>query len=169
MGNRTELRLELVQTFYYTYSYYENSDRLKTDGKYAYAYDAAWTLVKKGNTVTISGETVNFVISGEEVEYWEYEYDLLNRLIAVRKNGAVVAEYGYDPEGFRVIRRARGETTHYVFEGTEPIFEKNITAGKQRSYVFALGKHLAWVDGVIGDPEAPVYYMHTDHLGSIRE
>ena len=156
VGNRTELRLELVQTFYYTYSYYENSDRLKTDGKYAYAYDAAGNLVKKGNTFTISGETVNFVISGEEVEYWEYEYDLLNRLIAVRKNGAVVAEYGYDPEGFRVIRRARGETTHYVFEGTEPVFEKNITTGEQRSYVFALGKYLARVDGAIGDPEAPV-------------
>jgi RHS repeat-associated protein len=24
------------------------------------------------------------------------------------------------------------------------------------------------VDGVIGDPEAPVYFYHTDHLGSVR-
>ncbi|NLW46515.1 MAG: hypothetical protein GXY86_04150 [Firmicutes bacterium] len=38
----------------------------------------------------------------------------------------MVAEYGYDPEGLRVVKKAKGETTHYVFEGTEPIFEKKI-------------------------------------------
>ena len=101
-------------------------------------------------------------------EYWEYEYDLLNRLIEVRKNGTIVAEYEYDPEGLRVVKRAKGETTHYIFEGTEPIFEKRISDGRIRSYVHALGKHLARVDGAIGDTQANVYYYHTDHLGSIK-
>ena len=45
------------------------------------------------------------------------------------------------------------ETTHYVFEGTEPIFEKKIEQNKIKSYVYALGKHLARVDGVIGDTQ----------------
>jgi RHS repeat-associated protein len=89
-------------------------------------------------------------------------------LIEITKNGNIVAEYAYDPEGFRVVKKAKGETTHYVFQGTEPIFEKNITTGKMKSFVYALGKHLARVDGRIGDTEAKKYWYVTDHVGSIR-
>ena len=67
-----------------------------------------------------------------------------------------------------MVKKAKGETTHYVFQGTEPIFEKRISAGKAKSYVYALGKYLARVDGVIGDSEAKKYFYHTDHVGSIR-
>src|SRR5690554_3157759 len=31
-----------------------------------------------------------------------------------------------------------------------------------------MGKHLARVDGVIGDTEAEIYFYHTDHIGSVR-
>jgi len=135
---------------------------LKSDGKYEYAYDANGNLITK--------EKIKHT-SYEPEEKWEYTYDLLNRLIKVVKNGSLVAEYGYDPEGFRVVKKASGETFHYVFEGTEPVFEKRISAEGNvsvRSYVYVLGKHLARVDGVIGGPEAPVYFYHTDHLGSVR-
>jgi RHS repeat-associated protein len=67
-----------------------------------------------------------------------------------------------------IVKLAKGETTHYVFQGTEPILEKNITIGKMKSFVYALGKHLARVDGAIGDPEAKKYWYITDHLGSVR-
>ena len=67
-----------------------------------------------------------------------------------------------------MVKKAKGETTHYVFQGMEPIFEKKISTGKTKSYVYALGKYLARVDGVIGDPEAQKYFYHTDHAGSIR-
>jgi RHS repeat-associated protein len=167
-GNRTLQRLTLVQTNSYMSNYYSNSDRLKTDGKYAFKYDAAGNMTEKGNQFTINGDTVTFTTSGDEVEYWKYKYDLLNRLIAVTKNGTLVAEYEYDPEGLRVVKKAKGVTTHYVFEGTEPIFEKKITTRKIKSYVYAVGKYLARVDGTIGDATAKKYFYHTDHLGSIR-
>lgn len=80
----------------------------------------------------------------------------------------MVTEYAYDPEGFRVVKKAKGETIHYVFQGMEPIFEKNITTGKVKSYVYAFGKHLARVDGRIGDTGAKKYWYVTDHLGSVR-
>ena len=67
-----------------------------------------------------------------------------------------------------MVKKAKGETTHYVFEGTEPIFEKRISTGKMKSFVYALGKHLARVDGAIGDTQAKKYWYVTDHLGSIR-
>ena len=167
-GNRTYQQVTLIQSNSYSSSYYTNSDRLKTDGKYAFAYDDAGNLVKKGNKFTISGDTVLFTTSGDGVEYWEYQYNLLNQLISVTKNATIVAEYAYDPEGLRVVKKAKGETTHYVFEGTEPVFEKKISSGKIKSYVYALGKHLARVDGVIGDSSAKVYYYHTDQVGSVR-
>ena len=81
-------------------------------------YDAAGNLVKKGNQYQINKDTVTFTAtSGEGVEYWEYTYDLLDRLTGVAKNGTVVADYGYSPEGLREIKRSAGVTTHYVFEG----------------------------------------------------
>ena len=139
-GNRKLSRVTLVQTAELTSLYYTDTDRLKTDGRYAFKYDAAGNVVEKGNQFTINGDEVAFTTAGEGVEYWRYKYDLLNRLIKVTKNGILVSEYAYDPEGLRVVKRAKGETTHYVFQGTEPIFEKKITAGKSKSYVYALGK-----------------------------
>ena len=168
-GNRKDQIITLIRSNTYSSSYYTNSDRLKTDGKFAFVYDEAGNLVKKGNKFNINGETVTFTAtSGDGVEYWQYTYDLLNRLIEVSKNGTVAADYEYSPDGLREVKRGSGGTIHYVFEGTEPIFEKRISNSRIRSYVYALGKHLARVDGVIGDSNAKVYYYHTDHEGSIK-
>jgi RHS repeat-associated protein len=167
-GNRSLTKITLVQADSYTSLYYSNSDRLKTDGKNAYCYDAAGNLVKKGNKFTIAGDNVTFTMTGEGVEYWTYKYDLLNRLTEVRKNGTIVGEYGYDPEGLRVVKRAHGETIHYVFQGTEPIYTKNVTTGKVKSYVYAGTKLFARVDGVIGDTTAKKYWYHSDQVGSVK-
>ena len=167
-GNRVNLELKLVQTFNYQSEYYANTNRLKTDGKYAFKYDKAGNMVEKGNKFTIDGEKVTFITTGEDVEYWTYRYDLLNRLIAVTKNGVTVAEYAYDPAGMRVVKRAKGETTHYIYEGTEPIFEKKITSGERKSYIHAFGRYLARVDGIIDGTNEKTYFYHTDYRGSIR-
>ncbi len=168
-GNRKDQIITLIRSNTYSSSYYTNSDRLKTDGKFAFVYDEAGNLVKKGNKFNINGDTVTFTAtSGDGVEYWQYTYDLLNRLTEVSKNGTVVADYEYSPDGLREVKRGSGGTIHYVFEGTEPIFEKRISDSRIRSYVYALGKHLARVDGVIGDSSAKVYYYHTDNVGSVK-
>jgi YD repeat-containing protein len=115
-GNRRLTRIMLIQSEQRQSLYYPNSDRLKTDGRYTYHYDNAGNLISK----------VKDLADGETAENWAYGYDLLNRLIKVTKNGTIVAEYGYDPEGFRVVKRAREETTHYVFQGLEPIYTKKL-------------------------------------------
>ena len=101
----------------------------------------------------------------------DYTYDLLNRLISAAKNDTIVSEYGYDPTGLRVWKKTTSKTIHYIFEGTEPILEKRIVNGETalRSYVYALGKTLARVDGAIGDTSAPVYYYQTDHPRACAE
>ncbi len=92
----------------------------------------------------------------------------MNRLTEVSKNGTVVSDYEYSPDGLRQVKRGSKGTIHYVFEGTEPIFEKRIKDEKIKSYIYALGKHLARVDGIIGDTNAKVYYYHTDQVGTVR-
>ena len=97
----------------------------------------------------------------------------MNRLIQVTENGTIVAAYGYDPTGLREVKRVysggnQTDTIHYIFEGTEPILEQKISDGSVHSYVYALGKYLARVDGEIGDSNANVYYFLTDCQGSIK-
>ena len=92
----------------------------------------------------------------------------MNRLTEVSSNGTVVSTYEYSPDGLRQVKRGSKGTIHYVFEGTEPIFEKRIKDEKIKSYIYALGKHLARVDGIIGDKGAKVYYYHTDQVGTVR-
>ena len=130
-------------------------------------------MIQKGNTYTISGNQVTFTTTGTGVVYWEYTYDLLNRLIQVTENGTIVAAYGYDPTGLRVIKRvysggSQTDTIHYIFEGAEPILEQKMSDGSVHSYVYAMGKYLARVDGAIGDSTANVYYFLTDYQGSIK-
>jgi RHS repeat-associated protein len=171
-GNRTLRSIKLsIKTTENKYFYYPDSNRLMTNGYYGYVYDAAGNLVEKGNKYTIASDQMTITTkSGTGVEYWKYGYDLLNRLVKVQKNGKTVVEYGYDPEGMRVVKKSTENwTTHYVFDGNEPIFEKQISSGIIRSYIYALGKHLARVDGVIGSTTAKTYYYHTDNVGSIRK
>ncbi|HEX3047014.1 MAG TPA: peptidoglycan DD-metalloendopeptidase family protein [Bacillota bacterium] len=143
---------------------------MKKDGKFAFKYDNAGNLTDKGNIslATINGDQVTFGTPVANDEYWHYTYDLLNRLTKVEKNGTLIAKYEYDPVGLRVVKKTPGETVHYVFQGTEPIYEKNVTTGRVKSYVYAFGKHLARVDGVIGDSQAKKYWYSTDQVGSVR-
>ncbi len=188
-GNRIRRDLTLVRTFTENSNYYPNTERLKIDGNWIYTYDEAGNIVEKGNTVKInstpysvkSEEAVNylgtvnisigsvaFVKTGDEVEYWKYTYDLLNRLVKVEKNNVEKAQYTYDPDGYRTIKRIDGNTIHEVYQGNKLIFEKNVTTGEKRSYVYAFGKYLARVDGAVDSTTAERYYYSTDNIGSVR-
>ena len=62
--------------------------------------------MKKGNQFNINGDTVTYTAtSGEGVEYWQYTYDLLKRLTEVSKNGTVVSDYEYSPDGLRQVKQ----------------------------------------------------------------
>ncbi len=84
LGNRTRMSVKLLGSKTREYKYYANSNRLLTDGKFAYAYDANGNLLQKGNRYELVGENLVFTTAGEGVLYWEYGYDLANRLIEVK-------------------------------------------------------------------------------------
>ncbi len=166
-GNRTAQYFTVVLTHETHYQYYANSNRLLTNGKWAYVYDANGNLIKKGNQYQIIGEQVTFTTEGPFAELWEYGYDLLNRLATVKKNGTQVSSYVYDPTGLRVAKHGSKGDTDYTFDlGGNAIYEKDIATGKERSYVWVGGQHFARVDGGIGGT-AQKYFYHTDHEGSL--
>ena len=156
------------------YSYYPESDRLKSDGTYGYRYDANGNLIEKGTEWTDNGTDIT--IDSTTGEYWAYEYDLFNRMIRANTllEGTVttVAEYVYDHMGYRVRRVGDDSegvdavpiTTLYSFDTTGRVIEET-TGGETTVYSFAFGRHLAKTEGY-GTPEAASYFYLTDHLGT---
>ena len=137
-GNRSTRYLMLERDYPDTYTRMADSDLLKTDGKYGYVYDNNGNLIKKGSSfsdgypgyVMIPADVTNKA----ELEYFEYEWDLKNRLKTVRKyiynandGGKVenIARYLYDIDGYRVEKENRdGKKTHYVFDTSGKVLEE---------------------------------------------
>jgi hypothetical protein len=74
--------------------------------------------------------------------------------------------------GQLLIDWKRNKTAAYARKQKQTTVASFVLHHLQADYVDLwrfLGKHLARVDGVIGDPAAQVYYYHTDHIGSIRK
>ena len=169
LGNRTRETVKLLGTQTREYRYYANSNRLLTDGQFAYVYDANGNLIQKGNSYELIGESVLFTRTrGEGVLYWEYSYDLANRLVAVKKNGVSVVSFVYDPLGFRIERiAAGGQREHYVFNlSGDLVWQRDLGEDKELSYIWWNGEHLAKVEGKTTDSLAVRFFYHTDLLGS---
>ena len=167
-GNRTTQSEVIIGSNSHSYTYYPGSDRLISDGEWAFAYDANGNMVKKGNRYTISGSTVTFDTTNSEGEYWEYGYDCFNRLEWAEKNGTVVVRYLYDPTGLRIAKLAGDGTVlekyDYSLDGNL-IYHEVPSSNQIHSYVWLNGQILARVDGVVGGTGTK-YFYHDDHLGS---
>lgn len=164
-GNRVQERITLRMTETRNYSYYPNSSRLRSNGVYDFVYDANGNLIRKEKTSSnVSGDDTTGP-DQEEKEYWEYRYDLLNRLTEVKKNGSTVARYWYDETGLRIKKESADGTIYYVFnlEGQVLYEEEN---QEYVEYIYLLGRHFARVDGDRNTGERTTYFYHTDHLGS---
>ncbi|MCK4260984.1 MAG: RHS repeat-associated core domain-containing protein, partial [Halanaerobiales bacterium] len=183
-GNRTTKRTIVGNCEETTYEYYENSNRLKkatnnlTGETFYYVYDENGNLVEKGNNFTENPNgTVSFIKDGYK-EYWSYEYTIKNRLKAVYLNEELQAEFVYDTDGMRIRSDVKDESvTHYVFnqagkvllEVYDPVLDEIQAENNQTevSYIYAYGRQIAKVEGIIGNSEEIVYYHH-DNLGSTR-
>jgi RHS repeat-associated protein len=204
LGNRLQTDVTMRQkTGVALCHYYPGSSRLLANDNWAYSYDANGSIIEKGNTVLIEGVPVSvkevpvsywrdvtaitFASEGEGVLYWQYEYDLLNRLVAVCKNGRPVAEYTYSWNGYRVGKTHIADplksgdadkTTYYIFSPSgKLLYEQSpsLAAGEPSDYIqyiYAFNRHLAVKEGkvtsdntVTGVPAT--YFLHTDHLGSV--
>ncbi|MBN1186713.1 MAG: RHS domain-containing protein, partial [Bacteroidales bacterium] len=169
-GNRLASTITLEEKEEAVYTYYENSDRLKTDATYGYTYDANGNLTAKGKLFTIVGEELIF--DNDEGEYREYEYDVLNRLIAVRQsesgtdNVSLVATYTYDALNRRIKTESTElGTTWYAF-GTDGNVLLKETEEAYEQYIYVAGKMFILVTGNNEGSDEKTYYYITNHLGT---
>ena len=178
-GNRKSRYLMIDTHYYDEYTLYGDSDLMQTDGVYGYAYDKNGNMIAKGSEWTSAGEgfhlfkpeevsDLDALVSSEKgFEYYEYEYDLKNRLRAVYKyNHSLMgmektASYLYDIDGYRIKKQNKaGQETHFVFDTSGKVLEEvSLETGNVISSVFLKSRHLARVTA-----EETLFYG-TDHQG----
>ncbi len=192
VGNRTRQQVTLSGTSDRGYKYYPGCNRLMTDGKYAYQYDANGNMVKKGSVILIGGTATKVEeapagywdsLTGTEASitglafsatgditggvYWEYEYDLSNRLTRVRRNGQERALYAYNEAGLMVRKTAGGTSTYYSWSPNgKLLYAETGSTGMQ--YVWVNGKLFAYEKGASDGSGTPTrMYTHVDQVGSV--
>jgi RHS repeat-associated protein len=151
-----------------SYTYYPNTDRIRTDGKYAYVYDPNGNMIEKGSRFEDTGSQLRFF--DNEGEYFKYEYDLSNRLVRVLRSDAGTAtaaeraSYRYGPDGLRISKTTANGTTYYVY-GLDGNELSEITDAGQTDTVWVLGKKFA--EETTSGAATTRTYLATDHLGSV--
>jgi RHS repeat-associated protein len=165
-GNRTSERITEGETVgSYTESTYTNTNRLKCNGRFAFRYDSNGNMVQKGTNYKINGDLVTIYGVGE---WWDFEYDFLNRLVEVKKNGKTAVSYMYDGLGRKVKKVGKQSGTTYYVSSPEGrlLYEEKGKRYREHKYVF--GEIFARVDGEIGNPRSrTINFFHTDNMGSV--
>jgi RHS repeat-associated protein len=109
---------------------------------------APWTYSAADELLTIgSQQSFSWAPSGDLAtrtkagQTTTYEYDEAGRLSLVRNHaGQVVAEYGYDADGLRVVKKV-GATTTYALYGEEGLLAEYDQSGAElRRYIWAPGE-----------------------------
>jgi RHS repeat-associated protein len=135
--------------------------RVTSGHTWRYQYDRA------GNVIQAVDSTSGSLVT------WAYTFDAVNRLTAVQRNGTLIARYGYDLMGRRIVKRvystASGGTvayTRFVYHGDAVAFESDSVGNN-------IGLRYTWgldTDELLAirDASGNHFYVVTDLLGSIR-
>jgi RHS repeat-associated protein len=127
----------------YTYSTY---NRLSSVGSTNFTYDANGNNIKETN-----GSTT-----------WNYTFDYENRLVSVTKNGTNVQKNTYSADGKRVAMTVGGSTLINIYDGSNLIYQKNLTSSQVTDFYYGDGM-------VLGNKVASSsYYYVLDELRSAR-
>jgi RHS repeat-associated protein len=101
---------------------------------------------------------------------WKYIYDALDRLVAVRQNGAVLARYSYDVLGRRIVKRvysgANAGYVRMVYAGSAVAAEADSAGNLTLGYTTGLG-----IDNLVAVhkyADGTDFYVIQDALHSVR-
>jgi RHS repeat-associated protein len=170
VGNRSSIAIDtnaMTLYQYYSNASKNNSPLVKYDGTWYYTYDANGNRTGKGKAIngSVTDETI---IIDTNKEYWEYGWDLHNRLISVKSSTGVSVTYTYDGLNYRVKRVSKDETTLYAYGRQGALtYQKNLTTGFERTYSYLNNEIIGWTEKVNG--VTATYYAITDNLGSVTD
>jgi RHS repeat-associated protein len=143
----------------------------------AYRVNATW----QDSLVYDAAGNLDSLVSkkGGATNRWGYDWDALNRLVTVRRNGTLIARYSYDVLGRRIAKRVYSTVTggadaytRFVYHGNHVAFEADSGAGGTikiwKRYVWGMGTDdlIAVRDSSSGT--AVHSYAVKDKLGSVR-
>ena len=134
-------------------------------------YDAVTTrLIARAGNVYAYDRAGNLDTATLGITGWKYIYDALERVVAVRLNGVILARYGYDVLGRRIVKRVySGNNAGYlraVYRGDAVAVEADSTGSLLLGYTSGLG-----VDNLVAVHKytnGSDYYVVQDALHSVR-
>ncbi|HMU61151.1 MAG TPA: RHS repeat-associated core domain-containing protein [Gemmatimonadales bacterium] len=152
-----------------TYSFDAMGNRRTSTG--GEVYNATTNQLRVAGSDTLTYDAAGN-LSAKSAGQWSYGYDALERLVSVRKGGVLIARYGYDVAGRRIVKRvysgSTGGTVGYlrmVYAGNQVGFETDST-NTSLSTIYTWGPGIDHLIGVKVGTTA--YTVVTDPLGSVR-
>lgn len=151
-----------------SYTYYPNSELLKTDGTYGYVYGGNGNLVAKGTSYVDHGNSVSIYDEGIA---WTYEWDAFSRLSTVKAwdedlgGYETVASYAYNYKGERVQRTGNDGVTRYAYDQAGQLVMTKYPDGSAEQLVW-MGNRLFARELIAPDGTKSRSYYGTDHLGT---
>lgn len=138
----------------------DNVNRLSSDGLYDYAYDINGNLIEK--QARLAG-----------LPSWTYQYNVLDQLIAVTRDGVVVEQYTYDALNRRSLIASLGQDPlGLIYDGEDRLLDISNVAGLElrARYIHGTGVDQPLLLESYGPGQilTGTYTYHADHLGSIR-
>ena len=129
-----------------------------------YTYNSANNQLIQKNTISYTYDAVGNLLSDG---VHTFEYDALNRIIRVEKNGLEIAQYGYDSSNRRIIKIVGTITTHYHYDSNSQLIAETLADGTPlRDYIYLDGEPIA-VNEFQNNPG--LYYYINDHLGTPQQ
>ncbi len=91
-----------------------------------YEYDMVGnrTAIHKKRAIAGLGEAEQNQCISEENGSWKYQYDCLNRLTEVQKDGRCLVRYKYDAFGNRIRKEAAGTTVRYQYDKADRLIRE---------------------------------------------
>jgi RHS repeat-associated protein len=133
--------------------------RVAAGHTWRYRYDRAGNLVQ--TTDSSGGGTITYA----------YTYDALDQLRVLKRNGTLIAKYGYDVIGRRTVKRVYQNTTGGTIAFTRFIYRGG-AVGFETDSGGTIGLRFTWgmgADALIAvDKDTTHFYVALDKLGSVR-
>jgi RHS repeat-associated protein len=113
------------------------------------------------------------LIQSGTIDHWLYQYDARERLVAVQKNGQLLARYTFNPLGQRISKTLpqQGTTTYYLYSEEGLVGEYDAQGELQQEYAF--DPTAAWMSQPLftrakaaNAQGRQVHYYGTSHLGT---